>query len=120
MFNRGLEELLTHHIKTTQMCLEEIIALKKKDNELTEQLIRMEGRIELGMEHAEMSNIELHKRIADSAASTFVTKEELAGLVKQIEHDKDGLITSVKVGWIIVAAIWTVVTWMVNKGIIHV
>ena len=120
MFNRGLEELLTQHIKTTQMCLEEIVSLKKKDNELTEQLIRMEGRIELGIEHAEMSNLELQKKIESESGSTFVTKIELTGLTQRLSRERS---RDILTGKLLVAAVgftWAALYWMLNHGVIHV
>jgi hypothetical protein len=120
MWNRGLEALLTQHIKTTQMCLEEIVALKKKDNELTEQLIKMEGRIELGMEHAEMSNLELQKRIEDTSENTFVTKVELAGVVTRFEKERARDLSTAKVATSVIAVVWMLLNWFFDKGIIHV
>ena len=120
MWNKGLEALLTQHIKTTQTCLEEIVALKKKDNELTEQLIRMEGRIELSIEHAEMSNLELQKQIEKTAENTFVTKGELAGLVLRLEKERVGDLNAIKVVSVVVTAGWFLITWLLERGIFHV
>ena len=120
MFNNGLEALLTQHIKTTQMCLEEIVALKKKDNELTEQLIRMEGRIELGIEHAEMSNLELQKQIENTSESTFVTKVELAGLVVRLEKERARDVSTVKLVASVVTVVGILINWLLERGLLHV
>lgn len=118
--NNELKELLTQHIKTTQMCLNEIVELKKKDNELTEQLIRMDGRIELSIEHAEMGNMKLLQTVENNLGTSYVTKEELQTAIAKIVRERERDVSTIKLLVWAIGLAGGVLNWFINNGFINV
>ena len=118
--NKELKELLTHHIKTTQMCLDEIVELKKKDNELTEQLIRMDGRIELSIEHAEMGNMKLLQKVESDLGTSYVTKAELGNAITKIVRERERDVSTVKLLVWTIGLAGTIINWLISSGVVHV
>lgn len=115
-----LVALVRDHLKISEQVMAELVELKKKGIEVTEQLIRMEGRIELTIQHAAMENLALKATIDSEHISRYVEKAELAGLVHRLETQRTRDVTTLKLLWSAVAGIAALMLWLYDKGVIHV